>query len=498
MAEGLIVPFCAEHADYLTDESRCVGAAGTISFPKTGAEVAEVLSKVRGGVTVQGARTGIVAGAVPSGGHVLNLRGMNGIGPVRVDSSTGKAWITVQPGALLLDICKAVEPEGFFFPPDPTESSASIGGMAATNASGARSYLYGPAREWISALSVVLADGDVLPIRRGETFADGRKFSLTTQKGRVIEGILPGYGIPGVKSAAGYYAADGMDIIDLFIGMEGTLGVITELELRLAKKPALAGGITIFLPSEEAAICLVGMARDSSIKPAAVEYFNPSALNLLRCIKARNPSFAGVPELPARFNTAIYLEFHKENEDELDECIMFVSDALAKLGVSDDDTWFATGSKEMERAKAFRHAVPEAVNLLVAERKKSCPSLTKLGTDMSVPDSCLEAVMAMYNTGLLESGLESVIFGHIGNNHLHVNILPACMEDYKRGRELYMLWAERVVEMGGSVSAEHGIGKIKTAFLQLMYGREGVGEMLAVKRLLDPDMRLNPGTLFER
>ena len=265
----------------------------------------------------------------------------------------------------------------------------------------------------------------------------------------------------------------------------------------LAKKPALLGGITVFLPSEEAALNFVHMARESSIKPAAMEYFNYNALNLLRSTKKRNPSFAGVPELCSRFNTAVYLEFHKESEDELDECIMFVSDALAELGVSDDDTWFATTGPEMERAKAFRHAVPEAVNLLVAERKKECPSLTKLGTDMSVPDSCLEDVMAMYNADLMESGLESVIFGHIGNNHLHVNILPGNMDDYSRGKPLYMSWAERVVGMGGSISAEHGIGKIKTAFIPLMYGRDGVDEMLSVKRLFDPKMRLNPGTLFD-
>jgi D-lactate dehydrogenase (cytochrome) len=102
----------------------------------------------------------------------------------------------------------------------------------------------------------------------------------------------------------------------------------------------------------------------------------------------------------------------------------------------------------------------------------------------------------MYNAELREAGLESVIFGHIGNNHLHVNILPHTLEEYDRGRELYLSWARRVVEVGGSVSAEHGIGKIKAPFLVMMYGDEAVGEMRDLRRIFDPEGILNPGNLF--
>ena len=140
--------------------------------------------------------------------------------------------------------------------------------------------------------------------------------------------------------------------------------------------------------------------------------------------------------------------------------------------------------------------MPEAVNLLIDERKRSNAELTKLGTDMSVPDEHLEAVIAMYNAGLRENGLESVIFGHIGNNHVHVNILPNSIEEYDRGKSLYLTWARQIVELGGSVSAEHGIGKIKVAFLKLMYGEEGIAQMRALKRLFDPEMALNVGNLF--
>lgn len=115
---------------------------------------------------------------------------------------------------------------------------------------------------------------------------------------------------------------------------------------------------------------------------------------------------------------------------------------------------------------------------------------------MSVPDAALEEAMAMYAGDLEREDLEWVAFGHIGNNHVHVNILPRDMGEYDAGKRLYMAWARRVVEMGGSVSAEHGIGKLKAPFLRMMYGREGVAEMLALKKLFDPELRLNPGDLF--
>ncbi len=175
---------------------------------------------------------------------------------------------------------------------------------------------------------------------------------------------------------------------------------------------------------------------------------------------------------------------------------MQVMEVMGALGVSDDDTWYATSERELEPIKAFRHAIPEAVNLLIGERKRDCPDLTKLGTDMSVPDSALEEVLSLYNSGLLEAGLELVIFGHIGNNHVHVNILPHDMQEYERGKQLYMEWARRIVEFGGSVSAEHGIGKIKAPFLRMMYGEEYMAQMLALKKLFDPAMMLNPGNLF--
>jgi len=150
----------------------------------------------------------------------------------------------------------------------------------------------------------------------------------------------------------------------------------------------------------------------------------------------------------------------------------------------------------MEKFKAFRHALPEAVNRLIDERRKVEPTLTKLGTDMAVPDAHLGAILERYERDLAAAGLDYVIFGHIGNNHLHVNILPASKADYQRGRALYLAWARDVVGWGGTVAAEHGIGKLKAPMLEVMFGAAGIAEMRAVKRVFDPEGRLSPGNLF--
>ena len=501
MKSDLIQVFSDSHVDYLHDESRLNGTADWIAFPESEADVrTALLGAVGGKITVQGARTGIAGGAVPRGGCILNLNRLN-----RVDeSTTDPCLLTVQPGVILSDIRKAAEARNLFFPPDPTETSASIGGMIATNASGAMSFFYGPTRKWVESLRVVLADGSVLVLHRGDRHASGRKFAVTREDGREVRGDLPGYVMPPVKSAAGYYADSGMDLIDLFMGMEGTLGIITGAQLRLIEPPAAICGLTVFLPSMTAALSFVRLARGESVggqaglssRPVAIEYFNHDTLTLLRRMKAEGKGAGTVPVLSPHYHTAVYLEYHGQDEETVEGAALAAIEAATAVGGNDGDTWYAATARDLEPQKAFRHAVPEAVNMLIGERQRVDPAITKLGTDMSVPDGSLEAVMAMYHEDLSASGLESVIFGHIGNNHVHVNILPRSVAEYEQGKALYQSWAGHVVAMGGSVSAEHGIGKLKTGMLALMVGEEGVAQMRALKKIFDPGCVLNPGVLF--
>lgn len=206
----------------------------------------------------------------------------------------------------------------------------------------------------------------------------------------------------------------------------------------------------------------------------AIEYFNHDALCLLRQARAENSAFEMLPVLPPHYYCAVYTEFHGSSEAELEDTLMMLMECIVQMGGSDEDTWYAGTVRELHAQKTFRHAIPEVVNLLIDTRKKNFPQLTKLGTDMSVPDQALEMTMAMYRQDLDAAGLQSVIFGHIGNNHVHVNILPRNMEEYDCGKQLYSSWATRVVAAGGSISAEHGIGKLKVPMLALMYGEDEI------------------------
>ncbi len=286
-------PMTADFAEYLRDESRLNGEAESISFPTEEQEIRDVLVQLSSKgipVTVQGARTGIAGGAVPRGGHILNLGRLNRVLGLERDPGGMGFLIRVGAGMMLQELAELLDPgappppgtqeeildikrqlrgEGeFFFPPDPTETGASLGGMAASNASGARSYFYGPTRQYIWALRVILPNGSCVALTRGQFRAVGREFRLPYDQNddsppaRGLEGRLPSYRLPAVKNAAGYYLQDDMDLLDLFIGSEGTLGVISEVTLLLLPRPRHTWGVQFFLPSEEQAVEFVRAVRE--------------------------------------------------------------------------------------------------------------------------------------------------------------------------------------------------------------------------------------------
>ncbi|TAN36424.1 MAG: FAD-binding oxidoreductase [Verrucomicrobia bacterium] len=507
----------AEHPDFLRDESRRTGRAAALAMPRTAEELraALQLARARGWtITAQGGRTGLTGGAVPDGGLIISLGRMNRVLGLR-QTTDGAFMLTVQPGVVLQDLRRILVAREFdtrgwsadslavlealraaplqFFPPDPTETTATLGGMAACNASGACTFRYGATRNHIAGFRLMLADGDALVLRRGKVKAQGRAFALETESHRKFAGHLPAYAMPQVKNAAGYFAADNMDLLDLFIGAEGTLGIFTELELRLMPEPGTRWGLMAFFPDQTLAVQFVNAARATNdARLAALEFFDARALDLLRAERARSAALLALSELSPHFHTAIYAEIHAGDDD----AAAAVTEQLLACGVDEKNSWLATNAHDMEKFKAFRHALPEAVNGLIDERRKTEPSLTKLGTDMAVPDAYLDTILERYERDLQAANLEYVIFGHIGNNHLHVNILPRSRADYQRGRELYLVWARDVVRLGGTVAAEHGIGKLKAPMLEIMLGPQRIAEMRALKRVFDPAGCLGHGNLF--
>ncbi|MDD5676919.1 MAG: FAD-binding oxidoreductase [Kiritimatiellae bacterium] len=524
-------PDCA--ASYLTDESRLGGRAERIFFPRTELELVALLraaDQAKATVTLSGARTGITGGAVPEGGWLVSLDKMNRLLGLRRDAGQNHFCLRCQPGVTLEALDKALEKKTFpdeanwpaedrqalealrqsgawMFSPDPTERSATLGGMTGCNASGARTLFYGSTRNYINRLRIALADGSILDLRRGDCRADERgRFRLALPGGVIREGAIPGYAMPSVKNAAGYFAQPGMDLLDLFIGSEGTLGIFTEIEIRLIPAPEMVLGVIGFFPSESAALAFVRRARggatgseppDLPSRPLALEYFDSHALDLLRDQKRKVGTSSPIPALPSDAATAVYIEL-ATSERMLEKAAEALLALLDDCGSRSDSAWTATTPEETERLKAFRHALPETINQRIGERAQKVPGLTKLGTDFAVPDDALLKMMAAYRALLDVAKLDYVMFGHIGNNHVHVNILPRDLDEYARGKELYLELARKALAWGGTVSGEHGIGKLKKPFLRLMYGEDGIAAMRAVKRVFDPAGLLNPGNLFDR
>jgi FAD/FMN-containing dehydrogenase len=435
---------------YLEDASGFRGHAERVFVPRDEAGVAEVLRQaVAGGVpvTVAGAGTGITGARVPMGGWVLSLERLNRL-EVRGGSAVAGA------GVLLRDLHQAAAAAGQFYPPDPTETAASVGGTIATNASGSRSFRYGDTRRHVLALRVVLAGGTVREFRRGQ------KVDFET-------GSVP---VPQTtKHTAGYYLRPQMDWVDLFIGSEGTLGVVTEAELRLLPEPAaLLGGVVFFGGDDEALSAVDDWRGDPSLR--MLEYFDKGSLELL-----------GRPAGAA-------LLFEQELASADDPAI----DAWEPRIAGSVDSWFAMSARDRESFREFRHALPERVNDTVRRN-----GFLKLNSDYAVPLQRNREMLAYYRQRLeAELAGRYVIFGHIGDAHLHVNILPSSERDAARGGELMLEFARQAVALGGTVSAEHGLGKRKAHLLALQYSAADLERMKTVKRRLDPQWLLGRGTLW--
>ena len=511
------------YALYLDDESHSFdGKAEKIVFPSTEAEVATLMKaafEAGTAVTIQGGRTGLTGAAVPLGGIAMNLEKMTDLLYMNYTQEEELYSIAAEAGATLEDVVRAVttksldaleskgteqqqvalssfidESDTFTFPVDPTEMSAWLGGLVACNASGAKTFKYGAIRDWVCRIRVVLANGDILDINRGDVISKDGKFIITLSDGTDVEVVVPTYEMPKTKNAAGLFAKPNMDLIDLFIGSEGILGVITLVELVLNKLPDNIMTVMAFFPSEDDAVNFVYDIRspESIVKMYFLEYFGPNAIKMIK----EKASSAGitVPAMKDDTKAIVFFEFSYA-EDQMEEMIMALEEVLNKHNTSSESSWAGLDWTELEKMKKVRHFVPEAVNGLIAQRKAEYSEVHKIGTDMAVPDEAFRDYLKFYRTTLEEQGMEYVIFGHIGSNHLHVNMIPRNNEEVKQGMDNYMMFAKRAVELGGTVAAEHGIGKLKRAFLEAMYGPEGISEIQAVKKALDPKWIINRGNV---
>jgi len=433
----------APGASEISDASGYPGYADEVFAPETEAEVAAILKRASAQkipVTVCGALTGLAGGASPQGGWAISLTRMR-----KLDVSRGKA--VVGPGVLLRDLQAAAANSGQFYAPDPTENTSSIGGNVAANSSGSRSFRYGATRQHVLALRVALMDGSIVTFRRGHK----------------IDFDVPTISLPRTtKHSAGYPLAPDMEWVDLFVGNEGTLGVVTEAELQFLPAPGERIGGVVFFRSEEEAM-------------EAVERWRPTpGLNMIEYIDHASLQMMGVGQ-----QAALMIEI--EGDADID-----MTDAL------EADSWFAMSASDRERFRVVRHTLAEKANDRVRRT-----GFVKFGTDYAVPLDKNREMMAIYRRVLEQDAPgRYVIYGHIGDAHVHVNSFPETPEQFERGKAVMTDLAREAVKLGGTVGAEHGLGKRKAHLLKIQYPPDQIAAMKDVKRRFDPEWLLGQGTLF--
>lgn len=482
----------SEIENYLVDSANYHGYCDAVYFPENESDIIQIFKSANQNkqkVTVAGNGTGLTGARVPEGGIVIATDKLNKI----IDINKDKKYAIVQPGVVLKDFQDLVKSHNLFYPPDPTEQDCFIGATVATNASGAKTFKYGSTRNYVVSLRLVLPDGDTISLKRGNVFADGKELTIITESGITKTIVLLQYKMPNTKNSAGYFFHENMDAIDLFIGSEGTLGIITEIKLRLLNAPEnILSGI-LFFGNEKEALDFTDETRKTSIQSKqnnlsndinarGIEFFDKGSLQFLK---------EDYPQIPNNIESAIWFEqeIDSENEEVLIEKWIQMAQ---KFNADIEQSWFASDMSELQKFKDFRHTVSAKVTEFISSK-----GIRKVGTDTAVP---IENFRKYYEEmkGIVNNAkLQYICYGHIGNCHLHLNMLPNDDVEFQMAKEVYVQLCKRAVELDGTVSAEHGIGKLKRDYLLNMYGEENIVQMAKIKKNIDPNLILGIGNIFD-
>lgn len=446
--------------------------------------------------------------------------------------AVSRSQITVQAGVPLHVMQDELAKHGAFYPPVPTYDGAVAGGVIATNAAGPATFKYGSTRDWVRAITVVLADGQVIDLERGQATAHPEGyFELVrgdheSHRDHTTRVPVPGYHMPDVaKRSAGYFADPAMDLIDLFIGSEGTLGIVTEASFTVMPRRTNLCLVWVPAPNERQALDLVATLRREAqatwrtrdprgIDVAAIEHLDRRSLEILREDGADRAQ-----EVPLSTDTVVALLAQVElpndsapgNEDAYgqiegaldadapDTPLVRLCRLVAQAGLL-DHTEIALRHDRRRQAQllAIRKAVPEAVNRRIGAVQRTSPTVQKTAADMIVPFERFEESLQVFRDAFQKHQLDYAIWGHISDGNVHPNVIPRGPADVERGQEAILECGRAIIQLGGCPLAEHGVGRnlVKQALLRQLYGDTGIEHMRKVKRALDPHWRLAPGVLF--
>ncbi len=506
-----------DFSSYLEDEAHLlVGNADAIYFPKDIDELISIVIEANNtntAFTVSGGGTGLAGGRVPLGGWIIATDEMKSITggstdwvdpeskisyQLKLEEHDNKtAFLTVPAAMTTRSIQNYCRENNWFYPPDPTERTGFIAGNAATNASGARSFKFGATRPWVERLRIILPDGTELKVERDTPIGDSDIIHINSD----TTVTRPRFALPSVrKNVSSPILTDDSHPLDIFIGSGGMYGIITEVTLRLISPPSEILSIFAYCISMKQAIDLVDMLRERRNKemqpfPMTVEYLDDRAANIMRK-KDSN--------IPVNTMAIVFLEQDIYSDEELESTLLYLEDYFDQMKIEDSSV--AQTHKEIEHHKYLRHIVPETVN---AQAKSN--GYSKMGTDYSVPEDKYHDLMnyikelsdkfeeEMESNSPLGDNIGYAMWSHSGDSHFHLNLLPRDDNEYKRCKEIFVHLMEKVVELGGSIAAEHGLGKKEfnnKPAIHIQYTIEVIEQLIRIKRELDPKLLLNRGNII--
>ena len=430
---------------YSYDATRTRFEPEAVVFPRDETDVSAILSYCNEHsivITPRGAGSGFTGGALPTnGGITLGMeKHMNKILEIDMENMVA----VVQPGVINMDLQKAVEAKGLMYPPDPaSEEYSTLGGNVSENAGGMRAAKYGITKDYVMALRAVRANGDV--IRAGKRT---------------------------IKDVAGYNTAG------IFIASEGTLGVLTEITLKLIPKPKYTKGYMGIFPSVDDAMNAVFKSLASGANPVAMEFMDALVVQALK-------EKLGI-DLPADAGALLIGDV----DGNVPEEVAFQLETLEASFKENNAQEFIIANDDTHR------------NELWYARRNASPSITifgskKLNEDISVPRSMLpNALNAIYAIGD-KYGFKVPCFGHAGDGNIHVNVMVdgSSEEELHKGHQAIEEIFQMVVDMGGTLSGEHGIGTSKAPFMGIAFNEMELALFKDIKKAFDPNNILNPGKM---
>ena len=432
------------------------------------------------------------AGSAMGGGNVgdgvvVDLTAIARKLEVRVDGHAATST-----SVTLAELNTAAAQHGLRLPPDPSSGRwATLGGMVSTNAAGARSVRYGSVRRWVEALHVVSADGEELVLRRGQAARDSdgaalRRFDREVAPRIHAAAALIASRYPKTrKNSSGYaldaYLASG-DILDLIVGSEGTLGIVTEIEWRLDHVPPFRAGLRVHLASLDRLSDVVSALNPC--EPSALELLDRTFLDLIGAGTWGGVSDGFVPE------AILLVELERSDPEALRQVLAAASEAIEHWTISIETAY---SPPEAERLWAIRHAASPLLAALPEDRRS-----LQVIEDGCVPVERMGEYIASVRRLAAARSLPVVLFGHAGDGHIHVNLLPELARAGWQADVAALLdeVTALIIQLGGTPSGEHGDGRLRASALAGVYGAEVVNLFRAVKQAFDPLGIFNPGIIL--